>query len=314
MSTLLLNFCIRTFFFDFSKVRAFPYSSLLYLFLIHIIISLSYEENIITLTVIGSGGKVKIIDEDCETLPDEITVNGEIQTLDENNQITVGSTVTTVKFSWSDDIIDFYAMFYEIDSIISVDFSEFSCTGIDDMRAMFAYCTNLKSINFANFDSSSVTSMYGLFAVDINLLEVDLSKLDVSSVKDMTYMFYESGIRNIDLKNFRTSSLMLMISMFEECHNLKSIDLSMFDTTNVIDMYSLFYNDDNLEVVNLSNLNNPVLADISLMFAYCTNLTDINLTGFHTPNVENMTKVFSHCESLTSIDISSLINVIILVL
>jgi surface protein len=123
--------------------------------------------------------------------------------------------------------------------------------------------------------------MYGLFAADINLLEVDLSKLDVSSVTDMRYMFYESGIRNIDLKNLKTSSLILMISMFEECHSLVSLDLSSFNTERVTSMKKMFYNCKKLNVIDLSNFSTSALTNFESMFENGYDIEFINFKNYN---------------------------------
>ena len=287
------------------KKSNLTHTNCLKMIILLLILTFSCEENQITLTVKKTGSKTSIFYENFFYLPSSIKVEDQEVTLDYYNRLTLDSTLATVELFWDYFFTNCIYMFCGVESIVSIDFSKFNSSGINDMCMMFSSCTQLEYINFGNFDTSSVTDMFGLFYDTPKLTELDLSSFDVSKVTDMQHMFRKTGINNINLNNFNTSSLVLMNYMFAENNNLTSIDLSMLDTSRVTDMYSLFYYCEKLETINLSNLDNPVLTDISWMFANCFNLNYVNLTGFHTRNVENMTDVFDNCISLVFIDISS---------
>ena len=60
-------------------------------------------------------------------------------------------------------IVNIYCMFCDMDSVISIDLSNFDTSKITDMRRMFCYCSSLKSINLSNFNTSKITDMYEMF-------------------------------------------------------------------------------------------------------------------------------------------------------
>ena len=184
-----------------SRKKTFQNIFVFSVFLIYNLLSFSSEESKITLVVKkDNDGKAQVLSEYFSPDPNEILVNGENKELDYNNRISVDSDNTIVILSWINGPTDCSLMFYHVESIISIDFSEFDHRGINSMNQMFYHCINLQSVNFYNFDSSSVTDMYGLFSYSQSLSNLDLSNLDVSNVEDMRFMFDESGLEDINLK------------------------------------------------------------------------------------------------------------------
>ena len=54
---------------------------------------------------------------------------------------------------------DSYAMFYNLQKLISTDESNIDTTCVTDMSAMFENCMALETLDLSSFDTSNVTSM-----------------------------------------------------------------------------------------------------------------------------------------------------------
>ena len=87
-------------------------------------------------------------------------------------------------------------MFYECDSLTSIDLSSFRTTDkLTDMRNMFYGAYGLSSIDLSAMDTSSVTDMNGLFR-GTSITSVDFTKFSTASVTDIGYMLAGVGYRN----------------------------------------------------------------------------------------------------------------------
>lgn len=109
----------------------------------------------------------------------------------------------------------------------------------------------------------------------------------------------------IDLREFNTSIVNNMNSMFQLCSSLTSLDLSSFDTSNVINMGNMFNNCSSLTSLDISSFNTSNVRTMSDMFNGCTKLRTINISHFDTSNVTTMYGMFKTCNGLTSLDLSN---------
>ena len=82
----------------------------------------------------------------------------------------------------------------------------------------------------------------------------------------MQYMFYNSGVPNLDLSNFNTSKVKDMKSMFGGLRNLEELNLSNFDTSNVENMSNMFNNTEKLKTLDISNFDTSNVTDFNTMF------------------------------------------------
>ena len=205
-------------------------------------------------------------------------------------------------------------VFWDCNSLTSIDLSNFNTSNVTDINNMFAECSSLTALDLSNFDTSNVTSMGnpgnfgygGMFRNCKSLTSLDLSSFDTSKVKQMSDMFRGcSNLTNLNLSNFNTSSATSMADMFGECSKLTSLDLSSFDTSKVTNMQDMFHKCSLLTSLNLSGFNTSSVTDINNMFAECSSLTALDLTNFDTSKVTNMGNMFRSCSSLTSLDLSS---------
>ena len=224
------------------------------------------QKNKITLIVKGDG-EYKSFLSSLVTIPNEITINGIIQ--DNPNTICLlTEPENTIILSWDTPLTTCENMFYALDIILLIDFSE--------------------------FDSSKVTNMNSLFYGCINLKTIKLKNLDTSSVKDMNNMFYGCiSLTSLDLSNFDTSLVTTMRNMFNNCTSLISINLSSFNTSLVENMNYMFYNSYSLISLDLSSFNISSLVLFNMIFYNCKSLVFINLNSFVEPSFVDTNNVFS---------------------
>ena len=124
------------------------------------------------------------------------------------------------------------------------------------------------------------------------------------SGKPVSYRCYEHTSKVV-FKDFDTSAVTNMSSMFDLCNNLTTLDLSNFNTSAVTNMSYMFSNCGNLTTLDLSNFNTSAVTNMNYMFRLCSNLTTLDLSSFNTSAVTNMSSMFDNCSNLTTLDLSS---------
>ena len=211
-------------------------------------------------------------------------------------------------------VTDINNMFAGCSSLTALDLSNFDTSNVTSMGnpgnysygGMFRNCKALTSLDLSSFDTSNITSMWGMFYDCKSLTDLNLSNFDTSKVTDMGNMFYNcNNLINLNLSNFGTSNVTKMNAMFQYCKKLTNLDLSSFDTSKVTNMNSMFWNCDALIYLNLSSFNTSNVINMNFMFFGCGSLVSLDLSNFNTSKVTNMGAMFRGCSSLTSINLSS---------
>ena len=119
------------------------------------------------------------------------------------------------------------AMFYNCQSLESLDVSGFKTSNVKTMTGMFYGCQSLKSLDVSGFNTSLVTTMTGMFYGCPSLKSLDVSGFNTSLVTDMRFMFNGcSGLTTLDLSSFNTGQVTEMTGMFNKCSNLTTIVVS----------------------------------------------------------------------------------------
>ena len=186
------------------------------------ILNKDYE---ISFTIVGKGYQV-ILGEKAQ-IPDILIINGERQSV-ANILIDVQEQINNITVIWN-SMPSCSQMFDNMNSIISIDLSNFDSSQIIDISGMFKDCSKLNYINFSNFDVSFVENLDELFYNCISLTSLDLSNLYTISAVSMEGMFQNAeSLISLDLKNFDTSSVTNMKNMFNNCKSLKHINLISF--------------------------------------------------------------------------------------
>ncbi|MDY6280869.1 MAG: BspA family leucine-rich repeat surface protein, partial [Roseburia faecis] len=102
---------------------------------------------------------------------------------------------------------------------------------------LFSDLQSVETIDLSNFDTSKVTDMSHMFYYCSNLTSLDVSHFDTSKVTDMNFMFgggYHAGcnfLTTLDVSGWDTGNVTDMGNMFNGCSILKSLDVSHFDTS-----------------------------------------------------------------------------------
>ena len=201
---------------------------------------------IITYQIKGSGNKA-IVGEG-NNLPKEVKVN--YKKLDRiDHYYNFEEDINIVELKW-DNQPKCNNMFQYMNTLISVDFSEFDSSGITDMSKMFYQCTNLEKVNFGNyFKTESVETMQEMFS-------------------------YCEKLKTLDLSMFKTTSLKNIGDMFLSMKSLVSLDLSNFDISLVTNFQNLVYGNEKLVYLNLRSFEEKS--------------ENINIANFVSENVKNL--------------------------
>ena len=132
-------------------------------------------------------------------------------------------------------------MFYNCQSLLSLDFTDFNSENVVDMQWMFYNCRALKSLDLSNLKTGNVTNMESMFRGCDSLKKLDLSNLNTKYVNNMGFMFLDcKSLISLDLSNFDTQNVTNMFAMFYNCFSLISLDLN-FNIKNVSSMEYMFF-------------------------------------------------------------------------
>lgn len=191
--------------------------------------------------------------------------------------------------------------FYEMGSLTSIEGIEnLDTSKTVDMQWMFYDCQSLETIDLSNFDTSKVRNFYGMFTGCESLTELDFRGFNTENAVSMGSMFEDcSGLTNLYLHAFDTSNVEYMDAMFAGCTGLENIDFGAFDTSKVSGWDYMFSNCSKLKNLDLTFFTfGSESYGAEGMFNYCTNLQTILVfeDGFKLP--DHAIDCFRYCESL----------------
>lgn len=164
---------------------------------------------------------------------------------------------------YTDECKNMSCLFYECQSLKTINTKYFNTKNAIDMWGMFFHCYNLENLILTNFDTKKVQDMTCMFTYCQKLKELNVFSFDTSHCTSMRDMFAGLRLTSLDISNFNTRNVTTMWHMFYSCQNLTSLDLSSFDTSKVNDMVSMFY-------------NTPLLSTIIVSSNWTTNLAERN--------------------------------------
>ena len=146
----------------------------------------------------------------------------------------------------------------------------------------------------------------GMFMRFDKMKELDLRDFDSSLVENMHTMFYEMrALESIDLSNFDTRNVRTMYAMFNADVSLENLDVSSFQTNKVTDMKYMFFEMRKLKELDLSNFNTSKVINMSNMFANAYILEKLDISRFDTSNVTNMGYMFYQDHKLNPLNLSN---------
>ena len=244
------------------------------------------------------------------TSPSKLPLNGKVYKLDFYPSI-ISNNIYVMPYkidlsNWDTSYVhDMGNMFYNFNSLNSINLSTLTNENITSTQLMFYGCKNLTTLDVSGFNTSNVTNMYCMFYSCENLTTLDVSGFNTSKVINMGWMFGNCYLlKSLDVSNWNTNNVTDMNNMFTNCENLTTLDVSGFNTSNVTDMNSMFYSCENLTTLDVSGFNTSNVTDMHYMFCFCKKLTTLDVSGFNTSNVTDMSNMFRACSSLTSLDVS----------
>jgi len=163
----------------------------------------------------------------------------------------------------------------------TIDLQNLDASASTSMRSMFSGCSSLTTINhLSSFDTSSSTYFGSMFRDCSSLTSLDVSHFDATHVGVLCFMF--AGCTKLETLNmagegWRTSSLYLMVHVWENCSSLKSLDLSYLNTTGVHSMAKDFNGCSSLEYLDLSGPDTSNVGSLDAMFNGCAKLATVKL-------------------------------------
>ena len=153
----------------------------------------------------------------------------------------------------------------------------------------------------ANEDSSR------LFCNFTNITSINFGKnFDTSNVVNMVTMFAGcNSLISLDLSFFDTKNVTSLEDIFADCFSLTTINLSGWNTSNVKNMRGLFYRNTSLTTINLRSFDTSNITNMRAMFMGAINLTEIDLCNFDTRNVKTMMDMFANTNNLEKVIVGS---------
>ena len=137
---------------------------------------------------------------------------------------------------------------------------------------------------------------------NLNFSGLDIKCIYISDLlnqkRNLSNFFFDSTVETIVLKNFDTSFVSTMQSMFEHCINLRSVNVEELNTCRVSSFASMFRNCKSLEELNLNNWDVRNAENMNNMFEGCTNLKKLSIDKWVTPKLRYKEYFIDDCISL----------------
>jgi len=153
--------------------------------------------------------------------------------------------------------------------------------------------TDVQSITFGNL--SDYSTIVSSVATPIDISANNDGSVKVYRVGSSTYDVYVLATEPNTKIKFNSNSS----SMFYKCSGLSELDVSNFDTSSVTDMSYMFYECSGLSTLDLSNFDTSNVTTMSFMFGYCSGLETIYRgSKWSTSKVTSGTYMFYNCKSL----------------
>lgn len=140
--------------------------------------------------------------------------------------------------------------FYDFQKLTTIEGLEYLHTeNVTDMSEMFWNAQSIQTLDLRALNTSNVTDFSKMFQYCYSLESIDLSKFDTRKAQFMGDMFWSCrNLKALDLTSFKTSTVTDMGSMFRDCKALTTIYVSEgWSTTSVTNDYQMFYTSINLK-------------------------------------------------------------------
>lgn len=178
--------------------------------------------------------------------------------------------------SWdTSNVSNISYIFYNCGSLESLDLSNWNIDKISSLSGVFNSCYSLSNLNISGWNTSNVTNMSGTFS-RCNKLNFDrvLRNLNTSNVTDMSYTFSDMDIESLDLSMLDVSKVTTLRETFARCSKLEELNISTWDTSNVEDGRSAFQDLHSANIIFGNKFNTSKMKNMSMMFYSCKQLPE----------------------------------------
>ena len=141
--------------------------------------------------------------------------------------------ISGLEYLGTDSVTDMSQMFYQCNSLTSLDMSHFKTDCVTTMTKMFGCCFSLTELDLSTFNTHQVDNMSDMFYNCGNLIELNLSSFDTQKVTDMSWMFGgDASLVDIYASDlFVTDHVTRSEYMFFQCQKLPNFDKNYTDKT-----------------------------------------------------------------------------------
>lgn len=148
---------------------------------------------------------------------------------------------------------------------------------------LFSFLEEIQYINLTKLKFDKIETMGGWFYCCRELKEVVFpNNINAFNLNSMTICFAESGIEEIDLRNFESKKLTKLTRMCIGCQSLKKLYLPNLSTSaDRINLNSLVCNCPSLQELHFGELTLSDSVYINGCFDYCFSLNLINCTNIN---------------------------------
>ncbi|MDO1605288.1 BspA family leucine-rich repeat surface protein [Lactobacillus sp. YT155] len=145
------------------------------------------------------------------------------------------------------------SMFAGLDKITTLNVSGFDTSNVTDMTWMFQGNKKLANLDVSKFKTGKVETMQAMFSTDAALTKIDVSNWDTSNVTNMNYLFYGTGVKELDVSHFNTAKVQYMDSTFRAIPALEKLDLSSFSDASIVKRTNMMMTGSALKELKLGN-------------------------------------------------------------
>lgn len=188
---------------------------------------------------------------------------------------------------WNTEKVSQFMGIFSNNSTYPKGLSNFNFNSAIDIAYMFNGCSNIASLDLSAWRSMpKLINAIGVFA-NCDGVPQGLEHWNVSNIEDFSHMFANipTEIELLELTNWNTSHAKHFEGMFSDSA-FKVIDLRGWKTDTVLNFNAMFYNCYNLQFIyGLENWNTDSGKTFADIFAQCPKLKELNLSSWDTTNV-----------------------------
>lgn len=157
-----------------------------------------------------------------------------------------------------------FSNFVNLTSIQNISYLDTS--NVTTMRRMFYQNNSIQSLDLSTFNMSNVTNTEFMFGYTNSLTALNTTGWNTGNIISMEYMFYYTALPQLDLSHWDTHNVISMREMFSNAQSLQSLNVATWNTANVSMMSSMFTNDISLESLDLSSWTTSPTTNIVAIF------------------------------------------------